>query len=116
MDKSLSRDRSGSDDMLIDPQLRGLDPVDEFPSDPVTPADPAPVSDSLPAASTGSTIAITDSSGKKRKAPVAQDSQAVTVEQPKRARTAPKRKHLGASTHPASRARVEVSSGDENCL
>ncbi|KAK1228779.1 hypothetical protein PQX77_008174 [Marasmius sp. AFHP31] len=101
LDESLSRDRSGSDDMHIDPQLRSLDPVDKSPvipvdpapvydslpaastgmdESPVTPVDPAPISDSLPAASAGSTIAITDSSGKKCKAPVTQDSQAIATE------------------------------------
>ncbi|KAK1216321.1 hypothetical protein PQX77_021058 [Marasmius sp. AFHP31] len=122
LDKSLSRDRSSSDDMLIDPQLRSLDPVDESPSDPVAPADPAPVTDSLsvpvtdslPAASAGSTIAIADNSGKKRKAPVAQDSQATVTERPKRARTATKRKHLGASTHPALRGLTKTSGEDSD--
>ncbi|KAK1223136.1 hypothetical protein PQX77_013990 [Marasmius sp. AFHP31] len=122
LDKSLSRDRSGSDDMLINPQLRSLDPVDESSSDPVAPADPAPVTDtlpvpvtdSLPAASAGSTIAIADNSGKKRKAPVAQDSQATVTERPKRARTATKRKHLGASTHPASRGLTKTSGEDSD--
>ncbi|KAK1227506.1 hypothetical protein PQX77_009482 [Marasmius sp. AFHP31] len=122
-----AHDRSGPDNMVIDPRLLGLDPVEDscsgsvvltdplndYPSGPVIPTEPSLVSDQSPVVGVDeSTITVARSSDKKRRATVAEDS--LREERPKRARTATRRKHLGASTHPASRTLAEASGEDDD--
>ncbi|KAJ8095931.1 hypothetical protein PM082_015152 [Marasmius tenuissimus] len=98
-------DPGDSNHTVIDPQLLGPDPADESPSGTITPKDPAPPSDSSPTAIQGpeSTTTIPSRLGKKHKEPVVQDDTVVEEGRSKQPHVPTKKRHLGASTHPATR-------------
>ncbi|KAJ8093373.1 hypothetical protein PM082_020230 [Marasmius tenuissimus] len=120
------------DDSVIDPQLHELPSIQTLEADPHSGSDlPCPMSQPppmepqssdqslLPAHRSNSSVSHQNSDrGIKRKSqsPDCDSTEDRPVEntRPQRNRAPPKRKHLGASTHPASRRRLNPGEGSED--